>query len=147
MPRLVFARNDDIPWQEVRAQRNGERRVSVHEKFLQWNDQRLILYARYDPGVIVERHGHKSDHVIYITQGDVMVGDTHCPAGTTIVLEQGAFFGPLVAGEQGAEMFEIFWGDPSPVSENEAAFTEMLHAKGIEPLPHPSIYRPEGTKD
>ena len=47
-PRLVFRHVDDVPWQEVKAQRHGERRVSVWEKHLEWTPERLVLYARYD---------------------------------------------------------------------------------------------------
>src|SRR5262245_29197652 len=35
-PRLAFVHVDDVPWTEVIAQQHGERRVSVHEKFLEW---------------------------------------------------------------------------------------------------------------
>jgi len=33
-PRLAFVHVDDVPWTEVIAQLHGERRVSVHEKFI-----------------------------------------------------------------------------------------------------------------
>jgi len=33
-PRLAFVHVDDVPWTEVIAQLHGERRVSVHEKFV-----------------------------------------------------------------------------------------------------------------
>ena len=142
MTNVIFYHKDDIPWQEVRAQQHGDRRAGVHLKFLERNATRTLSYARYDPGMIVERHGHVNDHVLYITKGDVMVGDTHCAAGTTVVLERGAKFGPLVAGDQGAEMFEVYWGDPGPVPEDPEAFKELLRSKGIEPLPHPPFSRP-----
>jgi len=33
-PGLAFVHVDDVPWTEVIAQLHGERRVSVHEKFI-----------------------------------------------------------------------------------------------------------------
>jgi hypothetical protein len=35
--RLAFVHVDDVPWTEVIAQLHGARRVSVHEKFLEWS--------------------------------------------------------------------------------------------------------------
>src|SRR5262249_61144639 len=105
-PRLSFVHVDEVPWTEVLAQRHGDRRVSVHEKFLEWTADRMVVLGRYDARVVVERHGHASDHLVYVLEGELAVGDRRCPAGTLIVLERGAVFGPLVAGEQGALLFE-----------------------------------------
>ena len=74
----------------------------MHEKFLEWNDQRMIVIGRYDPGIVLERHGHSSDHVIYVLDGLLWVGDHRCPAKTLIVLEEGAAFGPLFADGESA---------------------------------------------
>src|SRR5262249_37411728 len=101
-PRLAFIADGDVPWTEVIAQMHGERRVSVHEKFLEWNDRRMVVLGRYDPGVVIERHGHASDHLVYVLEGELLVGDRLCPRGTLIVLELGAKFGPLIAGASGA---------------------------------------------
>ncbi|MGH7893387.1 MAG: hypothetical protein ACREQL_01905 [Candidatus Binatia bacterium] len=131
-----------MPWQEVLAQRHGKRRVSVHEKFLEWNEQRMVVLGRYDPHVVVERHGHKSDHLVYVLEGGLMVGDRQCPAGTLIVLEVGATFGPLVAGDGGALLFETWAGDPGPVPADKAEYHALLRVRGIERLNPPKIVRP-----
>ena len=52
-PRLAFAHIDDVPWNEVVAQQHGDRRVSVHEKFLEWTPHRMVALTRYDPGMII----------------------------------------------------------------------------------------------
>ena len=70
-PRLAFVHVDDVPWTEVIAQLHGERRVSVHEKFLEWNAKRMVVLGRYDPQVVIERHGHASDHLVYVLEGMV----------------------------------------------------------------------------
>ena len=141
-PRLAFVHIDDVPWTEVIAQMHGERRVSVHEKFLEWNAQRMVVLGRYDPNVVIERHGHASDHLVYVLDGDLMVGDRQCPAGTLIILELGAMFGPLIAGDKGAMLLEVWMGDPRPVPGNKDEYYALLKAKGIVRLPNPPIKKP-----
>ena len=141
-PRLAFVHEADVSWQEVLAQRHGERRVSVHEKFLEWTPDRMVVLGRYDPGVVVERHGHASDHLVYVLEGEITVGERRCPPGTLIVLERGAVFGPLVAGEAGALLFETWAGDPAPVPADKAGYYALLRERGIERLPPPTITRP-----
>ncbi|HVN86778.1 MAG TPA: hypothetical protein VMW17_18255 [Candidatus Binatia bacterium] len=141
-PRLAFVHIDDVPWTEVIAQMHGERRVSVHEKFLEWNAKRMVVLGRYDPNVVIERHGHASDHLVYVLEGELMVGDRRCPAGTLIVLEVGAKFGPLIAGERGALLFETWAGDPRPVPDDKQAYYALLKEKGIVRLPNPRFSKP-----
>ena len=141
-PRLAFVHIDDVPWNEVIAQMHGERRVSVHEKFLEWNAKRMVVLGRYDPHVVIERHGHASDHLVYVIEGDLTVGDRHCPSGTLIVLELGAKFGPLIAGEKGALLFETWTGDPRPVPDDKEKYYALLQEKGIVRLPNPPITKP-----
>jgi hypothetical protein len=142
-PRLAFVHVDDVPWTEVIAQLHGERRVSVHEKFLEWNAARMVVLGRYDPRVVIERHGHASDHLVYVLEGELRVGERRCAPGTLVVLELGASFGPLVAGEQGALLLEVWMGDPRPVPGNKEEYHALLRAKGIVRLPNPPIVKPE----
>ena len=72
----VFRRIDDreVPWQAVEAQRNADGSDSfVHEKWLAFSPKPayLSLYARYDPGMVVRRHGHYSPHVVFVIAGDL----------------------------------------------------------------------------
>src|SRR4051795_5697185 len=115
MPELRITRTADVEWQEVKAQQHGDRRVSVWEKYLEWTPGLMVLYARYDPGMLTERHGHMSDHIVYVLEGEITVGDHRCSPGTNIVLEQGAEFGPIEAGADGALLLEIMMGDPRAV--------------------------------
>jgi hypothetical protein len=142
-PRLAFVHVDDVPWTEVIAQMHGERRVSVHEKFLEWTAQRMVVLGRYDPHVVIERHGHASDHLVYVLEGELLVGERRCTPGTLIVLEHGASFGPLVAGARGALLFETWAGDPRPVPADKAEYYRLLAAKGIVRLPNPTFTKPD----
>ena len=141
-PRLAFVHVEDVPWTEVIAQLHGERRVSVHEKFLEWNAKRMVVLGRYDPHVVIERHGHASDHLVYVLEGELLVGDRLCPPGTLIVLEVGAKLGPLVAGANGALLFEVWMGDPRPVPGNKEEYHALLEKKGIVRLPNPPFTKP-----
>ena len=68
MPDLKFRHADDEKWQEVRAQQHGDRRVSIREKWLEFTPNFLCLYAKWDPGMMVHKHGHNSDHVVYVIE-------------------------------------------------------------------------------
>jgi hypothetical protein len=140
--RLAFVHADEVPWTEVIAQLHGERRVSVHEKFLEWNAQRMVVLGRYDPHVVIERHGHASDHLVYVLEGNLIVGDRHCPPATLIVLELGATFGPLIAGDNGALLLEVWMGDPRPVPADKEGYHALLKEKGIVRLPNPKFHKP-----
>jgi hypothetical protein len=142
-PRLAFVHVDDVPWTEVIAQLHGERRVSVHEKFLEWTPDRMVVLGRYDPHVVIERHGHASDHLVYVLEGELLVGDRPCRPGTLIVLEVGAKFGPLVAGAEGALLFEVWMGDPRPVPADKEEYYRLLKTKGIVRLPNPKFTKPD----
>ncbi len=112
------------------------------EKYLHWTPELLVLYARYDAGMLVERHGHASDHVVYVLDGQITVGDEVCGPGTNIVLEQGAVFGPIEAGPAGALLLELMLGDPRAVPADREGFGALLAARGITPLPNPPIDAP-----
>ena len=141
-PRLAFVHLNDVPWNEVIAQLHGDRRVSAHEKFLEWTPERMVVLGRYDPHVVIERHGHKSDHLVFVLEGDLTVGERQCPRGTLIVLEVGAVFGPLIAGEKGVLLFEVWMGDPAPVPADKEGYYALLAERGITRLTPPKIVRP-----
>ena len=134
---------DEHEWVEVKAQSHGGIRRSVWEKFLEWSPERMVIYARYDPNVVVERHGHASDHFVFVVAGEVTIGDRRCPAGTHVTLEQGAVFGPIVAGPDGAMLYEIMQGDPRAIPADHEGFARLLAEQGIEPLPNPPVPWPD----
>jgi hypothetical protein len=142
MPELKITHIDDVEWQEVKAQQHGDRRVSVWEKYLEWTPDLMVLYARYDPGMLTERHGHKSDHIVYVLGGEITVGDVVCQPGTNIVLEHGAVFGPIEAGPDGALLLEIMMGDPRAVPADPEGFAALLADRGVTSLPNPPIQAP-----
>jgi len=148
----VFRHLDDadVPWQQVKRQRNADgTESSVWEKWLAFSPdpQYLSLYAKYDPGMIVRRHGHYSPHVVFVIDGELQVGDVRCPAGTHIELPLGAAFGPLRAGETGAVLFEVMMGDPRSWGDDPGAFERALADHGAEPLPDLELDFPAWLQD
>jgi hypothetical protein len=142
-PRLSFSHVDDVPWTPVVAQRHPDGRTAgAHLKFLEWTDDRMVALTRYDPNLVLERHGHASDHWIYVIEGHLDVGDHPCPPGTLIVLEHGAVFGPLVAGADGCLFLESYAGDARPESADADGYRRLLAERGIERLPNPPFSPP-----
>jgi quercetin dioxygenase-like cupin family protein len=141
--RLVFRHLDEEDWIEVKAQMHGDERVSIWEKYLEWTPNFLSLYARYDPHMITERHGHLSDHIVFVLEGEITVGDTLCTQGMHITLEKGAVFGPIIAGDKGALLYEIMMGDPRAVPADKEGFLKLCAERGVEPLPNPPVKFPD----
>jgi hypothetical protein len=134
MASLRFVHIDDVPAREVKAQQHADRRAAITLRFLEQTPGRVFIHTRYDPGIVVERHGHRSDHAIFILDGSVSIDDVACTRGMLVILEQGAEFGPLVAGPEGAELLEFYAGDPAPVPADPAAFARLLAQRGITPV-------------
>ncbi len=142
--------DDDVPWQAVRAQRNSDgTEAHVREKWLSFSPepQYLSLYARYDPGMIVRRHGHFSPHIVFVIEGTLWCGDEECPPGTHIELPLGAAFGPLIAGDEGCVLFEVMMGDPRSWGDDAPAFQRVLDEQGAEPLPDVELQYPPWLED
>ncbi|HXN59914.1 MAG TPA: hypothetical protein VN886_05630 [Acidimicrobiales bacterium] len=78
---------------------------------------------------------------------EITVGDRPCPVGTHIELPLGAAFGPIVAGPEGAVLFEVMMGDPRSWGDDPEAFEAALAAQGAEPLPDPPLKFPTWLAD
>jgi hypothetical protein len=77
-----------------------------------------------------------------VLEGEIRVGDELCTAGTNLVLEEGAAFGPIEAGPDGALMLEVMMGDPRAVPADRDGFEALCAQRGITPLPNPPIQAP-----
>jgi hypothetical protein len=142
-----FSQLDDLPWQEVRRIRRGEDELSVREKWLDFSPNFLSLYAQWDPGMIVQAHGHNSHHVVYVLAGEMTCGEVVCPAGTHIALDQGDTFGPFIAGPDGVELFEVMMGDPRSFPADKEGHDVFLARYDAEQLPNPPIDMPDWLED
>jgi len=138
-PRITHL--DDMEWREIRPQVHRGRKVALHQKSIERADARSILYTHYGPGLVLEKHSHKANEVIHILKGELMVGEVRCTPGTTIVLETGTAFGPLIAGDDGCLLFEVFDGAPGHISEDFEGFQRICEEQGITVMPeeHPDV--------
>ena len=84
--RFTHLDADDPPWIAVRSQRNADGTESpVWEKWLAFSPEPpyLSLYAKYDPGMIVRRHGHHSPHTLFVLEGSVTCDGVECGRAPT----------------------------------------------------------------
>jgi hypothetical protein len=149
-PTFRHIDDPETPWQQVKRQQNADgTEASVREKWLAFSPepQYLSVYAKYDPGMIVRRHGHYSPHIVFVIDGEVTIGDQHCPAGTHVELPYGAAFGPIRAGERGATLFEVMLGDPRSWGDQPETFERALAEHGVEPLPDVELEFPDWLRD
>ena len=147
MPEPKFRHTDDEKWEEVRSIQIGDRRASVWEKWLEFTPNFLCLYAKWDPGMMIHKHGHNSDHVLFVIEGEVSCGDVRCTPGMHITLEQGAAFGPFIAGPEGVVLFEVMMGDPRAWPADTEGFEKLLAERGAKKLPNPPINLPAWLED
>ena len=143
-----FSNLDSTTAQEVRRiSMGGDATASVFEKWLDFSPRFLSLWARWDPGMMVHAHGHLSDNVVFVLEGEMTCGDVRCTPGTHIALDQGDTFGPFVAGPEGVVLFEVMMGDPRGWGDDPQAFERVLSERGAEALPDPPISLPPWLHD
>ena len=147
MPEARFRHADDEKWQEVRAIEIDGRRAVVREKWMDFTPGFLSLYAKWDPGMMIHKHGHNSDHVVFVAEGEMQCGDVRCTAGMHITLEHGAAFGPFIAGPEGVTLFEVMMGDPRSWPADREGFDRLLALKHAKRLPNPPIELPDWLED
>ena len=149
-PTFRHLDDSDVPWQQVKAQRNADgSTAAVWEKWLAFSSDPpyLSLYARYDAGMIVRRHGHHSPHVLFVISGSLTIGEHECPAGTHVELPYGAAFGPLRAGADGCVLFEVMLGDPRSWGDDPESLERLRATHGVTPLPDPELSYPDWLGD
>ena len=142
-----FSHLDDVEYQEVRRIGQGDRTMSVWEKWLDFSPAYLSLYAKWDPGMIVQPHGHNSNHVVFVLEGEMTCGSVMCRRGPHIALDQGDTFGPFVAGPEGVELFAVMMGDPRSFPADPEGYERFLVDRGARQLPNPPIDMPEWIED
>jgi hypothetical protein len=124
---------DDVREQEVvRIEWEDGKTSSIRERFLLQSPRFFSFWNRWEPGMISLKHGHRGDHVVFVLDGEVMVGDVLCKKGTHIFLMYGDTFGPWIAGPEGCELLGIIAGDRSAYwsDEDMADYLALLASKG-----------------
>ena len=142
-PTVSYVHDEQREYVDVKSQQQGDRRVSVWLKMLDLEPERAFFHTRYDPGLVLERHGHMSHHYVYVIAGTVWFDGERCRAGSLVKLPFGATFGPIVVGDEGAELIEVYFGDSRPVPADRAEWSEIKRERGITDLPNPQLDVPK----
>ena len=113
VPTVPTFRNvDDIDWTPVQRQRNADGSESViRERWPIIRPGFLSAWVHYEPGMVVRRHGHRSNHVVILLDGGAWIAGAWCGPGTHIHVPLGAAFGPIVAGPDGVTCWELSFGE------------------------------------
>ena len=144
----TFWHVDDIGWTEVQRQRNADGSVSVvREKWPIMRPDFLSAFVHYEPGMVVRRHGHRSNHIVFVFDGGGWIGGDWYTAGTHIHVPLGATFGPIVAGPDGLTCWELSLGEFGGWGDEQELFTREIEARGISVLPDPPLSMPEWFRD
>ena len=136
---VSFVHDDERPYRDVKSQMQGDRKISVWLKMLDLEPERAFFHTRYDPGLVLQRHGHHSHHYVFIIGGTVWFDGERCEAGSLIKLPLGASFGPIVVGDEGAETIEVYFGDCRPIPADLEEWARIKEERGITELPNPPL--------
>lgn len=142
-----FTEMADHEWQIVRQQKIGDRVVQAREKWMEFNPRYLSLFAEWDPGMMIRAHGHNSDHIVFVLEGEMMCGDRVCGPGTHIALDHGDTFGPFIAGPNGVKTYMIMMGNPGSFPADPEGFERLRKERGVEQLPDVKLNLPQWAKD
>ncbi|HEX4427997.1 MAG TPA: hypothetical protein VHZ96_01875 [Frankiaceae bacterium] len=136
----TFRNVADIEWTEVQRQRNADGTVSVvREKWPIFRPDFLSAYVHYEPGMVVRRHGHRSNHIVFVLDGGAWIGGVWSGAGMHVHVPLGASFGPIVAGPEGVTCWELSFGEFGGWGDQPELYAREIEARGITPLPDPPL--------
>ena len=136
----VFWHLDDIDWTEVQRQQNADGSVSVvREKWPIIRPEFLSAHVHYEPGMVVRRHGHRSNHVVFVLGGSGWIGPEPCEPGTHIHVPLGSAFGPIIAGPEGLTCWELSFGEFGGWGDQPELYANEIAERGITPLPDPPL--------
>ena len=136
----VYWHLDDIDWTEVQRQQNADGSVSVvREKWPIIRPDFLSAHVHYEPGMVVRRHGHRSNHVVFVLGGSGWIGTKPCEPGTHIHVPLGSAFGPIIAGPEGLTCWELSFGEFGGWGDQPELYANEIAERGITPLPDPPL--------
>jgi hypothetical protein len=130
----------DVSWQEAMPQRQGDRDLAIHLKVVFSAPDRIVTYTRYDAGLVVAPHRHEGVEIICVLEGAMRVGEVDCEQGTLIILDAESIIGPIVAGDSGTVLLEIFEGRDSwlpRLAPSNEAYQRLVRERGITELSGP----------
>jgi hypothetical protein len=138
-PKPHFQHIDAMEWKPVLAQdHSGERKV-VLEKWLHQEPRVMVFAGKWDPGMVVAKHGHMCPNSIYVLEGSMESDGVACPAGTNIMLDVGTPYGPNITGPDGVIVYEVMGGHPAVWYADPEGFAALKKERGIKQLANPHL--------
>lgn len=138
----------DIAWTPVQQQRNADGSVSVvREKWPIIRPGFLSAYVHYESGMVVRRHGHRSNHIVIVLGGGAWIGGAWSGPDTHFHVPLGAAFGPIVAGPEGVTCWELSFGEFGGWGDQPELYEREIAARGVTPLPDPPLVIGDWFKD
>jgi len=103
MGKVIIKRERDAGWAPI------EGMPEVSRRFVFDGDDGVpeVFLVRRDKSFVGPVHSHSQDEVIYVLEGDVTVGEEHCPTGTVLFVEKDTMYGPLRSGPNGVTFLNI----------------------------------------
>jgi hypothetical protein len=89
--------------------------------------------------MVVRRHGHRSNHVVFVLGGSGWIGTTPCEPGSHIHVPLGSAFGPIIAGPDGLTCWELSFGEFGGWGDQPELYANEIAERGITPLPDPPL--------
>ena len=103
-------REDDMPWTDGSEYVKDGVSLRTHSRFPIAHFEETgpwLGRARYDAGMVVKAHWHPCNEILYITHGQITIGDETYGPGTTLAIDEGTVYGPIEAGPEGAQFLTI----------------------------------------
>ena len=97
MGKSIIMHIDEAPWIEKRPTPPGDSRERGSQLIGDLEKGPWIHIESLEPGHVAQPHAHSQDEVIYITEGEITLGDRTCGPGTVIFLERDTEYGFTVS--------------------------------------------------
>ncbi len=103
MGKVVVKKEQDSAWEPIQGMPEVDRRFVFDGK----EGMPEVFLIRRDASFVGPVHSHSQNEIIYILEGDVTVGEEHCPTGTVLYVEKDTMYGPLRSGPDGVTFLNI----------------------------------------
>ena len=106
MGRSIIMHIDEAPWVRREPSSRGQDTL-FGKQFIGDPEKGPWLYINsVTPGAVAAPHSHTMDEIIFIVEGELLLGDRTCGPGTVIFMEHGTVY-TFTAGENGARFLNI----------------------------------------
>jgi hypothetical protein len=134
-----FKHLEEMEWADILAQDHSGTRKVVQEKWLRYEPRGMVFAGKWDPGMVVAKHGHMCPNTIYVLQGSMDSDGVECTRGMNIMLDIGTPYGPNITGPDGVIVYEVMGGNPTVWYADPEGFAALKRERGIKQLANPKL--------